>query len=185
MNHADICHREASQLVIVDVQEKLCSAMAPDRLAALIKNCSTLLHAAQLLDVPRIFTEQYPQGLGPTRSDFSSWVTPENKIEKIAFSCCEESEFCARMDDTRPQVVLAGMETHVCVLQTALQLQEMHHRVYVVEDAVISRDPDNKANALARLRQAGIIITNTESVIFEWLKTAEGDAFKTLSKLIR
>jgi nicotinamidase-related amidase len=81
--------------------------------------------------------------------------------------------------------MLAGMEAHICVLQTALQLQESGKQVFVVEDAVISRDPANKTNALLRLRQAGVIVSNTESVVFEWLKVAEGDAFKQISRLIR
>ena len=77
------------------------------------------------------------------------------------------------------------MEAHICILQTALQLSEIGHQVFVVEDAIISRDPANKANAIARLRQAGCIVTNTESVLFEWVGKAEGDTFKAISKLIR
>jgi nicotinamidase-related amidase len=77
------------------------------------------------------------------------------------------------------------MEAHICVLQTALQLQATGRQVFVVEDAVLSRKPDNKANALARLRQAGVIVTSTESVAFEWLRVAEGDAFKQISRLVR
>jgi nicotinamidase-related amidase len=106
-------------------------------------------------------------------------------VEKTCFSCCEESDFGAKLDDTRPQVLLAGMESHICVLQTALQLHEMKRQVFVVEDAVLSRNPANKANALDRLRQAGVIVTNTESVVFEWLRVAEGGAFKQLSRLLR
>jgi nicotinamidase-related amidase len=185
MNRAAIANSSASQLVIVDMQDRLAGVMAPDALAATIKNCGILLQAAKLLEIPTLYTEQYPQGLGPTLSYLTQWLAPETRVEKTSFSCCEESEFCALMDDTRPQVVLAGMETHICVLQTALQLQEMHHQVFVVEDAVISRNPANKANALDRLRQAGVIVTNTESVAFEWIKVAEGDTFKAISRLVR
>jgi nicotinamidase-related amidase len=85
----------------------------------------------------------------------------------------------------KPQIVLLGMETHICVLQTALDLLARGKQVFIVEDAVISRNPEHKQNALQRLRQAGCVVTNTESVIFEWLRVAEGDAFKTISKLIR
>ncbi len=185
MNRASISDKDESQLVIIDMQERLSGVMDPDALAETIKNCGILLQASRLLDVPALYTEQYPQGLGPTLSYLTQWLSPDNRVEKTSFSCCEESGFCALMDDTRPQVVLAGMEAHICVLQTALQLQEMRHRVFVVEDAVISRHPANKANALNRLRQAGVIVTNTESVVFEWLKAAEGDSFKQIAKLVK
>ena len=185
MSHSAICHKDESQLVVIDIQERLCGAMEPNAMQAVIKNCGILLQAAKTLEIPALYTEQYPQGLGATVATLTRWLSPDNRVEKTSFSCCEESEFCALMDDTRPQIVLTGIETHICILQTALQLQEMHHRVYVVEDAVISRNPAHKANALDRLRQAGVIVTNTESVVFEWLKVAEGDNFKSISKLIR
>ncbi len=185
MIRAVVCEKAASQVAIVDVQERLCGVMETSALQSVVKNCGILLQAAKLLEIPAIYTEQYPKGLGATLPEIAQWLPAENRVEKTSFSCCEESAFCALMDDTRPQVILAGMEAHICILQTALHLQEMHHSVFVVEDAVISRDPANKANALARLRQAGIIVTNTESVVFEWLKLAEGDAFKQISRLLR
>ena len=89
-----------------------------------------------------------------------------------------------QLTSDRPQIILAGMEAHICVLQTALSLVQTK-QVFIVEDAIISRNPANKANAIARLREAGCIITNTESVVFEWLGKAEGDTFKAISKLIR
>ena len=104
---------------------------------------------------------------------------------KTTFSCCAEPTFCRQLTSDRPQIILAGMEAHICILQTALQLKEQGHQVFVVEDAIISRDSANKANAIARLREAGITITSTESVVFEWLGKAEGDAFKQISRLIR
>lgn len=185
MKPADICRREESQLVIVDVQERLCTAMQPDALAACLKNAGILLQAARLLEVPTLYTEQYPKGLGATRAELAQWLDPATRVEKINFSCCEESEFCAQLDDTRPQVVLAGMEAHICILQTALQLLETDRCVYVAEDAVLSRDPAHKANALARLRHAGVIVSNTESIVFEWLKMAEGEAFRQIARLVR
>lgn len=185
MNPAAICQREESQLVIVDAQERLCTAMEQSALETFLNNCAILLQAARLLDIPTLYTEQYPKGLGATHPDLAQWLPPAPRVEKTCFSCCEASEFCAQLDDTRPQVILAGMESHICILQTALQLQEMGRCVYVPEDAVLSRNPANKANALQRLRQAGIIVTNTESVVFEWLRVAEGDAFKQIAKLVR
>jgi nicotinamidase-related amidase len=115
----------------------------------------------------------------------AEWLKQSPRVEKTTFSCCAEPTFCRQLTSDRPQIVLAGMEAHICILQTALQLQEQGHPVFVVEDAIISRDPANKANAIARLREAGVTITNTESVVFEWLGKAEGDAFKQISRLIR
>lgn len=185
MNPAAICQRDESQLVIIDMQQRLGSAMEQEALRAVVKNCAILLQAARLLEIPALFTEQYPKGLGATLPELAKWLSPESRVEKTCFSCCEESDFGAQMDDTRPQLVLAGMESHICVLQTALQLQEMGRQTFVVEDAILSRNPASKANALDRLRQAGVIVTNTESVVFEWLKVAEGDAFKQIIKLVQ
>lgn len=175
---------DASQLVLIDVQDKLCSVMEPAALAEIVKNCGILLQAAKLLEIPVICTEQYPKGLGATLPELAAHLA-QPAIEKTCFSCNDSGTFRARLRGDRPQVVLAGMESHICVLQSALQLKESGKQVFVVEDAVISRKPANKANALYRLRQAGVIVTNTESVVFEWLRVAEGDAFKQISKLIR
>lgn len=177
--------RETSQLVIVDVQEKLSSVMEAATLASTIKNCGILMQASQLLEIPIICTEQYPKGLGTTLSELTQYVDVSQLIAKTCFSCFDSSQFRSRLRVERPQIVLAGMEAHICVLQTALQLHESGKQVFVVEDAVISRNPVNKTNALLRLRQAGVTVSNTESVVFEWLKVAEGDAFKQISKLVR
>lgn len=185
MNPPLVCHRDLSQLAVVDVQEKLCGVMEPAALACVIKNCGILLQAAQLLDIPALHTEQYPKGLGPTVADLHAWLPPDTVIAKTCFSCGDAPAFSARVHRDRPQMILAGMETHICILQTALQLQSSGKQVFVVEDAVISRRDANKQNALARLREAGVIVTTTESVVFEWLKVAEGDAFKQISKLVR
>lgn len=171
--------------MIVDVQDKLCGAMEPEALQAVVKNYSILLQAAKLLEIPVIYTEQVPAKLGATLPQLLSWLSPATRVEKSCFSCCEESAFCALLTESRPQVVLAGMEAHICIVQTALQLQQLGRQVFVVEDAVISRNPANKANALDRLRQAGIVVSNTESVIFEWLEVAEGEIFRQLSRLVR
>jgi isochorismate hydrolase len=150
----------------------------------MVKNCGILLQAAKLLNIPMTYTEQYPQGLGVTLPDLKQHLLLP-AIEKTCFSCCDEPSFRSKLRGDRPQMVLAGMEAHICVLQTALQLQTSGKQVFVVEDAVISRNEDNCYNALQRLQHAGVIVTNTESVVFEWLKVAEGDAFKQISRLIR
>ncbi len=173
-----------SQLVIIDMQEKLASVMTEAPMQQVLKNCGILLQAAKLLEIPTIFTEQYPKGLGKTCSQLSTDDT--QVVEKTTFSCCDEPTFNRRLTSDKSQIVLAGMETHICILQTAMALHTQgRHQVFVAEDAVISRDPANKANALERLRSAGVIVSNIESIIFEWLGKAEGDAFKQISKLIR
>lgn len=179
-----------SQLVVVDIQTKLVAAMQADVMQLVIKNVQILLHAAQTLEISAIISEQYPQGLGATEPTLAGFVPPNKIISKTAFSCCGEPKFNQQLQRDKPQIVLVGMEAHICLLQTALDLTNSNNtvlkkQVFVVEDAIISRDPANKANAIARMREAGCVITNTESVLFEWLGNAEHPAFKALSKLIR
>lgn len=174
-----------SQLVIVDVQGRLAAVMPQDAMQMMVKNCGILLQAARLLNVVTLLTEQYPKGLGHTMPELLAYIPDVHAVEKTAFSCLAEPRFSRQLTQDHVQIVLCGMEAHICILQTALDLVAAGKQVFVVEDAVISRNPANKANALARLRDAGCVIANTESVVFEWLGAAEGDAFKAISKLIR
>lgn len=174
-----------SQFVIIDVQSRLATAMPTEAMQAVVKNCSILAQTSSLLGVPTIVTEQYPQGLGNTVPELSAHLPNIHSVEKTTFSCLAESRFQRQLTRDHSQIILSGMEAHICVLQTALDLIAAGKQVFVVEDAVISRNPANKANALARMRDAGCVITNTESVVFEWLGAAEGEVFKTVSKLIR
>jgi nicotinamidase-related amidase len=181
---ACMADRNQSQLVIVDMQTKLSSVMS-DHITGVIKNCAILLQSAALLEIPSIFTEQYPKGLGPTLPELSKYAAGKKAVEKTAFSCCGDPAFNRQLLGDHTQVILAGMEAHICVLQTALDLIAQGKTVFVLEDAVISRNPENKRNALNRMREAGVIISNTESLVFEWLGAAEGDAFKKISQLVR
>ena len=174
-----------SQLVVIDTQTKLITAMPQDALQACIKNIGILAQAAKLLSVPTIITEQYPKGLGNTVPELLALLPNIKPVEKRSFSCMGEPTFSRQLTRDHSQVVLAGMEAHICVLQTALDLLSAGKQVFVAEDAIVSRNPANKANALARMREAGCIISNTESIVFEWLGIAEGDVFKAVSKLIR
>ncbi len=182
-----------SQLVIVDMQEKLASVMPADAMQQVTKNCGILAQAAALLNVPTVLTEQYPQGLGTTLPEIKQYLPAVRAIAKTAFSACAEPKFNQQLQRENSHIILAGMESHICVLQTALDLiqlttsgdNKLSKTVFVVEDAILSRTPANKANAIARLQQAGAVITNTESVLFEWLGNANHEAFKALSKLIR
>lgn len=175
----------SSQLVLIDMQGKLATVMPTDAMQTVTKNSTILLQTAQMLSVSMLVTEQYPKGLGPTLPELSGLLSNVQPIEKIAFSCMAEPKFERQLTRDHTHIIIAGMETHICVLQTALDLLAAGKQVFVVEDAVISRSPANKANAIARMRQAGCIITNTESVVFEWLAKAEGEVFKAVSKLIR
>jgi len=180
-----ISQASLSQLVIVDMQVKLAQAMPEDLMQSVLRKCGMLMSAASLLDMKVVLTEQYSKGLGHTLPALLDHIENPTVIEKLAFSCMAESKFKSQLVQDKPQVILAGMEAHICGLQTALDMQAVGKQVFVVEDAVISRDPENKANAMHRLRQAGVIVTNTESLLFECLGIAEGDAFKAISKLVR
>jgi nicotinamidase-related amidase len=174
-----------SQLVIIDMQSRLATVMPADAMQAVLKNCGILAQAARLLGVAMIVTEQYPKGLGHTVPELAALISNIHPVEKTAFSCMAESRFTRQLTRDHSQIILSGMEAHICIVQTALDLIQAGKQVFVVEDAVISRNPANKANALARLRDAGCVITNTESVVFEWLGAGEGYLFKAVSKLIR
>jgi nicotinamidase-related amidase len=179
-----------SKLVFVDMQTKLVPAMDAAEMPQVLKNCEILAQAAKLLAVPTLYTQQYTKALGETVPELTQYLaepkTSANApIEKLSFSCMGEPRFRHKMIKEQSQIVLVGIEAHICVLQTALSLLDAGKTVFVVEDAICSRSPANKANAIVRMREAGCIITNTESVVFEWLGRAGSDEFKAISKLIR
>lgn len=185
--HSNLLNSDDSLLVIVDLQTKL-SAVMPAELANLTtENTIKLVEAANKLDIPLLVTEQYPQGLGATEERVSNSFSLSTSIfDKTGFSCCASTSFCeALATSERRQVILVGQETHVCILQTALELLQRGHQVYVVADAVSSRNPEHKINALQRMQQQGVTVTNYESVLFEWLKTASHPEFKAISALLR
>jgi len=175
-----------SVLVLMDIQERLMAAMPKGVRERLIVQVSILLAASTALSVPVIVTEQYPKGLGSTELVLKSLLSESVQvIEKTSFSSAKVDSFLEAIAQTkRTQIILTGMESHICILQSALDLQQQGYQVFVVEDAVSSRTTTNQNNALKRMRQAGIIITNVESIIFEWLGDAKHPAFKSLSKLI-
>lgn len=178
----------SSQLVFVDIQTKLAPAMQVDDMASVRKNTVILAQAAALLAVPMLSTAQYPKALGPTipaLAEHLNHTPPVPCIEKVHFACTAVEDFCLQLSQARPQVILTGVEAHICILQTALGLLAMDKQVFIVEDAIASRQTAHKQNAIARLRAAGCVITNTESIVFEWLEKAGGEHFKVISQLIR
>lgn len=181
-----MANSENSVLVIIDVQQKLAKAMPDGVRERLNKQIKILLTAAKVLNIPVIVTEQYPKGLGPTESELQENLPVGTKtIEKTCFSCMHSEDFRFQLAATlRKQVILVGMETHICVLQTALALKAENYSVHIAEDGVCSRTKCNQYNGLQRLRHADVVISNVESILFEWLGDANHAEFKTLAKLI-
>lgn len=176
-----------SQLLIIDIQERLASVMPAGILDNVLRNSKILIKAANQLDIPVVRTEQYPQGLGPTHAELLAVSDDKTTVlEKTCFSSCGASGIEPLLSDSaREQWIITGMESHICVLQTCMELLEQNKTVVIVEDGVCSRTKTNFKNALARMRNAGAIIANTESVLFEWLRNASHPQFKELSRLIR
>jgi isochorismate hydrolase len=183
---------ERSQLVVIDVQERLLPVIR-DHLSV-VTSIRFLLDAAAILQVSAIVTEQYPKGLGPTVELLHNHPASVATLEKLKFSAAETlmtepsvSGFSAKEYPRfrAHQIVLAGIETHICVQQTALELFEKGFQVYVAADCVGSRNADDHQWALHRMAGAGVIITTAEAIAFEWCERAGKDSFKALSRLVR
>lgn len=173
---------ENSRLLIVDVQEKLLPLIPVAE--QLVHNCRRLLDGAKIVSVPAFGTEQYPKGLGHTKAELAERLGP--MPEKVCFSCVPALGWgtAAELTDDRDQIVVAGMETHVCVLQTVLDLIAGGFRVHVPADAVASRSEMDWQIALERMASSGATITTVEAVLFEWCRQAGTPVFKEIQKLI-
>ena len=184
--HPNLCKTNDSLLVIVDIQTKLADAMPEADAEEVINNSRRLVEAAGILKIPVLLTEQYPKGLGPTDTSIAKNLPEQTQVfEKTGFSCCAADGFCQTLEASkRQQVILVGQEAHVCILQTALELLHQGYQVYVVEDAVCSRNAEHKFFTMNRMQHLGITITNHESVLFEWLQGAEHADFKTIAALL-
>ncbi len=171
-----------SLLLVVDVQEKLLAKMPGAE--GFQRNIELLLDAADALDVPIAATEQYPKGLGPTIQGIAQRLKSP-ALSKTAFSCCGAEGFLAELRvHSRHNVILVGMETHVCIAQTAFDLMNAGFGVFVPVDAVASRREIDRETALRRMELAGCIPTTCEAIVFEWLRDAAHRQFKTVSKLV-
>lgn len=178
--------RDKAVLVVIDVQEKLCVAMDEKVLRKLNRNIGILLDSAAELGVPVLITEQYVKGLGATLPELKEKAADAPCFEKMAFSCCGSADFVEKLKATgRTQVIITGMETHVCVLQTVIELRDAGFEVHVVKDAVMSRSKHNWETAIDCMTLTGAVPTCTESVMFQLLKLAGTDEFKKLSRLVR
>lgn len=175
-------------ILVVDVQEKLAGVMPEDALGTLVKNTGILLEAARVLGLRVLASEQYPKGLGPTIPPVAEklaalGVTPQ---AKMAFDACSDLAIARSLSEANAHaVVVVGMESHVCVFQTARELVKRGYATHVVSDAVTSRREENRRLGLALCERAGAIVTGTETVAFDLLREAGGDAFKAISKLVR
>jgi nicotinamidase-related amidase len=173
-----------SCLLVVDMQARLVPSMATPQ--TVVDNARILIEAAKRLDVPLLVSEQYPRGLGPTVPEIAALVPADRTLQKMHFSCIGDAGFAGRFREIgRRQAVVAGVEAHVCVLQTAEDLLAAGVETFVVADATSSRTEDSHAAAMDRLRGAGARIVTTEMVVFEWLAKAGTPEFKELSALIK
>ncbi len=175
---------ENTALIAIDYQEKLVRAMHDKE--ALIQNASRLMAGARILGLPILWTEQNPQGLGPTVPEVAEHLSDLEPITKLSFSSCGEPRFMEPLENLhRKQFLVGGIECHVCVYQTVADLIHMGYEVQVLADAVSSRTAGNRAIGLDRCREMGAGITSVETVLFELLKVAEGDRFKQMLKVVK
>lgn len=175
--------RQNSLFFVIDIQERLVPAVKDSD--KVINNTLTLLKSANLMDIDIIATEQYPKGLGSTIAILKEYIKEERIFSKVEFSACidEVKEFIKKTNKNK--IIIAGMETHVCVYQTARDLLSLGLDVYIVKDAVSSRTEANYLNGLELLKDMGCVITNIETVLFDLLQKAGTEEFKTISKFIK
>lgn len=178
-----LIRRAHSQLLLVDYQTRLAPAIHQGEAA--IGQALRLMKAARRLGAPIRATEQAPGRIGPTVDALAGLLTESEIFSKTHFSAAREPGFDAHLAPDRPQIVIGGMEAHVCVLQTAMDLRRAGCQVFVVADAVGSRLEADKAAALARMREAGIAVVTAEMVLFEWLEDARDPAFRDLLPVIK
>ncbi len=176
--------RNDALFVIVDIQEKLARQM-PDQ-ENVIKNTEKLLKAAQRLQIPFIFTEQYPDGLGKTIPELEQFQSNVEPIDKMTFCCCGEERFLNALSiENRNNILIIGMEAHICVMQTGLDLMNRGYMVGVVQDAVCSFKHNDKEIALNHLHDSGALIVTTEMILYELLVKAGTDDFKDLLPILK
>jgi nicotinamidase-related amidase len=171
-------------LIIIDVQEKLFKVMLHKE--ALAENLQKIIKGAQVLEIPLLVTEQNPIALGPTIPELKNFLPNIQPISKLSFSCCGEQKFLNKLSALNcKKLLLAGIEAHICVYQTALELLEKGYDVQVLADCVSSRTEENKKLGLERIKEAGGSVTSVEIALFELMRIAEGGTFKEISKIVK
>ncbi|MDP4183757.1 MAG: hydrolase [Bacteroidota bacterium] len=175
---------ENTTALIIDMQEKLVPAMSQKE--ELLHNCLILIQGLQELAVPTAVTQQYSKGLGETISEVKALIPDFNPIEKTDFSCLDESVYTQWLTtQQKKDIILCGIEAHVCVLQTAIDMKQKGFNPVVVFDCISSRTQENKSLVLERLRHEGIMVTSYESVLFELTRSAKAPNFRAISKLVK
>ena len=173
-----------SVLVVVDMQERLIPKIFNQH--TVTSNAITLIKSAEILNIPIIVTEQYPKGLGPTIPEIKDLIVPWQPIEKICFSCFGSIDFSRKLkEEKRDNLILCGIESHVCIMQTALDGLKSGYSVFFIKDAISSRTKNNRETGFERMAQAGAIPVSTEMVVFELLREAGTEKFKQIVSLIR
>jgi nicotinamidase-related amidase len=171
-------------LIIIDVQEKLFRVMLHKE--ALAENLQKIIKGAQVLEIPLLVTEQHPIALGPTIPELKNLLPNIQPISKFSFSCGGEQKFLNKLSALNcKQLLLAGIEAHICVYQTALDLLEKGYEVQVLADCVSSRAEENKKLGLEKIKEAGGSVTSVEISLFELMRVAEGGTFKEISKIVK
>ena len=186
-NYTSLCDAGNSALLVIDIQTQLTAVMPAKVLARLQRNTGLLINTASRLALPVFATERSPEGLGIMEPEIRKLLPPATKLYvKTTFSCMGAKNFAEDLASTkRKQAILVGMEAHVCVLQTALDLHNRGYVVFVVADAVCSRQRENYETALRRLGRAGIIVCDAESALFEWVRGADERLSQEVQSLLR
>ncbi len=175
---------ENTAMLLIDIQGKLAHLMHDK--ALLFNNLRKLIKGVRALDVPILWVEQNPAGLGPTIPEVADLLPDVEPISKMSFSSCRNDRFLQALKDLdRNQVLVAGIEAHICVYQTTVDLVAMGLAVQVVTDAVSSRTEPDKAIGLQKMKDAGATLTSVETALFELLGVAEGNAFKEIIRIVR
>lgn len=176
--------RENCTGLIIDIQEKLFPVMAEKE--ALVAKCRVLIEGLLVLNIPVVVTQQYTKGLGSTIAEISSLFDPFNFIEKGSFSCLDEPAYLSALEQSgKRNVLICGIESHVCVLQTAIDLMENGYHPIVISDCISSRDPNEKQIALQRFALEGIRVSTVESILFELTRYSTAAEFRAISKLVK
>jgi len=175
---------ENTALLIIDVQGKLAQLMYGKE--TLVENLQRMIRGAQILEVPIIWTEQNLKGLGSTIPEIANLLSDSRPIAKFSFSCCGDEDFMQELRALNcKQILITGIETHICVYQTAMDLINLGYEIEVVADAVSSRTVENKEIGLEKIRDGGGKLTSTETALFELLKVAEGEKFKGILQIMK
>ncbi len=176
-----------SALLVIDIQERLMGSMPDERMKHCVHATTTMVELAAEAGASIVYTEQYPDGLGPTESSLLEVLQSHDagRVEKVRFDACAATEFEPYLIELPRRIVVCGMETHICVYSTVRELLEHNHEVIVPVDCVVSRRDEHRENGLQMMRELGATITNYETIVFDTLKSSKHAAFKRFSKMVR